>query len=159
MPAIRAMPSGSERSSRARRFARPALLGLAAVTAFLATDAFARLQPPPGPSLSRVRITGSDVVGLYPGGGRTLMLTLRNLNSRHAVVVRRIRVQAIASTKKQCLPGPGNLWIQQYAGPDVVVPAASTRMVTAQLGMSSTVPNGCQRAIFTLRYTADTWFR
>jgi hypothetical protein len=106
-----------------------------------------------------VQITSSGVVGLYPGGGRTLMLALHNLNARRAVQVRRIRVQSVASTKKHCLPAPGNLWIQQYAGPDVVIPAGSTRMVTVQLGLTSGAPDGCQRATFTLRYSADTWFR
>jgi hypothetical protein len=156
------MVCGSKPASRVRPLTRLALLALAASVGVLGgRSAFARWQPPgTGNSpAGTVRITGSDVVGLYPGAAKTLILSLRNVDRSHAALVRGIRVSDVATTNVRCLPAAGNLAIRQYAGPTLTIPAGGVRGVLVQLAMPGSVPDGCQRTTFTLRYSAETSVR
>jgi len=150
------MQAGSKPSSRAGWLTLPALLAL--VLTATALGQRSALTPVGRGTPGRVQITSSNVVGLYPGAQRTLMLSLRNLDMRHDVTVRAIRVSAIASTSLRCPAGPANLTIQQYGG-QLVIPRGSARMITVLLGMPATVTNACQRATFKLSYSAQTWFK
>jgi hypothetical protein len=107
------------------------------------------------PGASGVRITGKRVVGLYPSTRKELHLTLHNSNRRHSVLVDRLRVRDVGTTKKGCLPSPRNLAIRQYRGAPIRIPAGGARTVTVLLLMPNTVAQACQRAVFGLRFTAD----
>ena len=153
------MAAGSTASGRARRLVLLVLLALAATAAVLgARAAFAHWQPATtqGEASGRVRITSNRVVDLYPGARRKLILILRNRDRRHGVAVRRIRVRDIATTKRGCGPSRRNLRIRQFRGPVMRIPARGTRRAVVRLTMPYTVANACQRAVFTLRYTAQT---
>ena len=104
----------------------------------------------------RVGITSKRVVGLYPGARKRLVLTLRNRDKRNSVRVRRIRVRDVATTKRGCAPSRRNLRIRQYRGRAMTIPPRERRRVVLRVRMPYTVANGCQRATFRLRYTAQT---
>jgi hypothetical protein len=111
-------------------------------------------QPAPR-GAAGIQITGNRVVGLYPSTRKELHLTLHNSNQRHSVLVDRLRVRIVGTTKKGCLPSRRNLAIRQYRGVPIRIPPRGARTVTVLLFMPNTVANACQRAVFRLRYTAE----
>jgi hypothetical protein len=152
--AARSTPSG-----RARQLVLLVLLALSATAAVLAARAaFAHWQPATtrGEARGLVGIKSERVLDLYPGAQRKLILILRNRDRRHGVAVRRIRVRDIATTKRGCAPSRRNLRIRQFRGPVTRIPPRGTRRVVVRLTMPYTVANACQRAVFKLRYTAQT---
>ena len=126
-----------------------------------ARGAFARWQPAAatGQSSGRVLITSDPLAGLSPGVAKRLVLTLRNQDPWRRVTVRNVLVRDVATSNAKCLPAHGNLFYCQYSGPSFLLPAGATRQVTVIVGMPNTVGDACQRATFTLRYSAGTWFR
>jgi hypothetical protein len=102
-----------------------------------------------------VRITSKRVGSLYPGAKRTLILTLRNRNSKHGVEVRRVRVRTVGTTKRGCAPARRNLRIRQPRARMFRIRPRGVRRVTALLTMPNTVADACQGAVFKLRYSAQ----
>ena len=102
-----------------------------------------------------IRITGNRVRGLYPGVSKELILTLQSSDHRHSIVVRRVRVRDIATTNRGCAPTRRNLAIRQYKGAPIRIPPGQARRVTVLLVMPNTVSVACERAMFSLRYTAQ----
>jgi hypothetical protein len=153
------MTRGFEVRGRARRLTALALLTFAVSipAAVIAARAPARWQP----AVARrdghrsVRITSNRISGLYPGVRKTLTLTLHNF-SKHSVVVRRVRVRDLGTTKRGCAPSRRNLRIRQPPAHTFRIRAHGTRRVTAVLTMPNTVASACQRALFKLGYTAKT---
>jgi hypothetical protein len=102
-----------------------------------------------------VRITGNRVSGLYPGVSKELILTLQSSDHRHSILVRRVRVRDVATTNRGCAPTRRNLAIRQYKGAPIRIPPGQARRVTVLLVMPNTVSVACERAMFSLRYTAQ----
>jgi hypothetical protein len=102
-----------------------------------------------------VRITGNRISGLYPGVSKELILTLQSSDHRHSILVRRVRVRDIATTNRRCAPTRRNLAIRQYKGAPIRIPPRQARRVTVLLVMPNTVSVACERAMFSLRYTAE----
>ena len=105
----------------------------------------------------RVRITSNHINGLYPGAKRTLLLTLRNRDPKHAVRVQYVRVRDARTTKRGCAPTRRNLRIRQPRARFFTIRPRGVRRVKALLTMPSTVATACQGAVFHLRYRAATW--
>jgi hypothetical protein len=145
------MPLAGLVQSRVSRLAVLALLALP-----LCVGAAAGGWQPVSRGATGLRITGDRVVGLYPTTGKELHLTLRNSNRSHSVLVDRLRVRDVGTTKKGCLPSRRNLAIRQYRGAPIRIPPGGVRKVTVFLYMPNTVAQACQRAVFRLRYTAVT---
>lgn len=101
-----------------------------------------------------VRITGNRVVGLYPGMTKKLTLVLRS-ESRRSIVVRRVRVRDMATTKPGCAPSRRNLAVRRSKRAAFRIPPGGARRVIVLLSMPKTVSDACQRAVFRLRYTAQ----
>jgi len=154
------MPLAEQAWSRVSRIIVLALLALSLTgPAVLLGDrtASAGWQLVPSGSSPLVRITSNDdTTGLYPGVSKELILTLHNTDPKHGIVVRRVRVRDIATTKRGCAPTRRNLAIRQYKGAPLRIPPGRTRTVSALLSMPNTVSDACQRATFRLRYTART---
>lgn len=149
------MASRRGNRSRARLSALALLtfaLGFAAVV--IAGKAPAGWRPASARShaAGRVRVTGTTVRGLYPGAVKPLILTLRNSDSRHPVVVRGVRVRDAATTKRGCTASRRNLRIRQPRLRVFAIRPGRSRRVVASLTMPRTVANACQGAIFRLRY-------
>ena len=102
-----------------------------------------------------LRITSNQVVDLHPGVTKELNLTLRNSDSRHSIVVERLRVRDVATTNARCAPSRRNLAVRQYRGAPILIPPGGARSVTLLLSMPNTVADACQRAVFRLRYRAQ----
>ena len=141
-----------------RRLVLLVLLATAATAAVLSVrDASARWSAATrSESRGRVQITSRPVLDLYPGARKRLVLVLINRDAVRGVAVRRIRVRDVATTKRGCSPSQRNLSIHQYQGPVLTIRPHSTRRVGIRLTMPHTVADACQRAIFNLRYTAET---
>ena len=154
------MPLTEQVWSRVGRIIVLALLALSLTgPAVLLGDrtASAGWQLVPSGSSPLVRITSNRVTtGLYPGISKELILRLQNSDPKHGIVVRRVRVRDIATTKRGCAPTRRNLAIRQYKGSPLRIPPGRTRTVSALLSMPNTVSDACQRATFRLRYTAGT---
>jgi hypothetical protein len=154
------MARGFEVGSRAGRLTALALLTFAVSipAAVLAGRTPAGWQPGAARQEGHgsVPITSNRISGLYPGARKTLTLTLHNFDSRHGIVVRRVRVRDLGTTKRGCAPSRRNLRIHQPPARAFRIRARGTRRVTALLTMPNTVANACQRAVFTLGYTAKT---
>ncbi len=152
------MPLAEQAWSRVSRITVLALLALSltgpAVVLGERTGA-AGWELVPSRSSPLVRITSNRVLGLYPGMSKELTLTLRNSNTRHSIVVRRLRVRDIATTKPGCAPSVRNLAIRQYKGAPIRIARGRARSVTVLLSMPNTVSDACRRATFSLRYTAQ----
>jgi hypothetical protein len=146
------MPLAGLVQSRVIRFAVLALLALPLGIGAAAGS----WQPVPRGASSAVRITGNRVVGLYPSTRKELHLTLHNSNRSHNVLVDRLRVRDVGTTKKGCLPSRRNLAIRQYRRAPIRIPPGGARKVTVLLYMPNTVAQACQRAVFRLRYRAHT---
>jgi len=101
------------------------------------------------------RITGNRISGLYPGVSKELILTLQSSDHRHTILVRRVRVRDIATTNRGCAPTRRNLAIRQYRGAPIRIPPGQARSVTVLLVMPNTVSVACERAMFSLRYSAQ----
>jgi hypothetical protein len=150
---------GSKSTSRARHLALLAPLAVATAAVVLgARGGVVRWQPASARSDSngRVLITSNRVLGLYPGARKSLILTLHNRDTRRSVRIRRIGVRDVATTKRGCAASPRNLRISEYAGDVLTIPPGGGRSVALRMTMPYTVANACQRATFTLRYTAET---
>src|SRR5947208_11629505 len=65
-----------------------------------------------GRGAGALAITGNRIGGLYPGARRTLTLTLRNRDSKHAIDVRHVRVR-VRGTTRGCSASRRNLRIRQ----------------------------------------------
>jgi len=154
------MVRGLKVDSRARRLIALALLTFAAAipAGVIARRAGAGWLPASTSSRDSgaVRITSKRVGSLYPGARRVLILTLRNPNPRHGVEVKRVRVRNIGTTKRGCSPVRRNLRIRQPHARTVTIRPRGIRKVTAVLTMPNTVAGACQRAVFKLRYSAQT---
>ena len=99
------MPLGEQAWSRVSRIIVLALLALSltgpAVVLGDRTGA-AGWQLVPSGSSSLVRITSNhDTSGLYPGVSKELILRLQNSDPKHSIVVRRVRVRDVATTKQR----------------------------------------------------------
>jgi hypothetical protein len=151
------MPFSEQAWSRVSRIIVLALLALSLtgpVVVLGDRTGAAGWQLVPSGSSPLVRITSMRVPsGLYPGVSKELILKLQNSDPKHSIVVRRVRVRDIATTKKGCAPVRRNLAIRQYRGVPVRIPPGQTRTVSALLSMPNTVADACQRATFKLRYT------
>lgn len=149
-------------ASRLRNGSRARLTALALLTfcacstaAVLAAKAPAGWRPASARSHASgpVRVTSSRVRGLYPGAKKTLILTLRNSDRKHGVVVRRVRVVDAATTKRGCKASRRNLQIRQPTFRVFRLGPARRRRLAARLTMPNTVANACQGAVFRLRYS------
>ena len=151
------MPSGLEFRSGAGRISALALLMLA-VSGLAVGSAPGGWEPARASSegFGRVRITGDRVTGLYPGAKRTLTLTLHNSDSSDNVVVRRVRIRDIRTTKHGCAPSRRNLRIAQARAAELRIRAGGTRRLGVLLVMPNTVADACQQAVFRLRFKAET---
>ena len=144
--------------SRVSRLAVLALLALpllapAVVFGQRSGDDGWRLVPRRG-AAPLVLITSNELVDLQPGTTKELILTLRNTDSRHSVLVTRLRVRDVGTTKPGCAPSRQNLAVQRYSGAPILLPPRGARSVTLLLSMPNTVADACQHAVFRLRYTA-----
>src|ERR1700675_781221 len=144
------MASGPEVRSRASRLSALALLTIAvSVPAALFAD-----RAPAGWQLAYatnhgsgpVLISSNHISGFYPGVKRKVTLTLHNLDRRHGVVVRRVRVRDVRTTKRGCAPSRRNLRIRQNGLHDFRIRASGTRRISVVLTMPNTVANACQQA-------------
>jgi hypothetical protein len=153
------MASRLEVRSRASRLSVLALLTIAvSIPAALFAD-----RAPAGWQLAYVsshgsgpvRISSNHISGLYPGAKRKLTLTLHNFDRAHSVVVRRVRVREVRTTKRGCAPSRRNLRIRQSGLHDFRIRARGTRTITVVLTMPNTVADACQQARFKLRYRAQ----
>ena len=154
------MPPAAQLSSGASRIPVLALLVLPLMlpaAVFAERTRASEWQLVPTPSSQVVQITSDPVLGLYPGVSKKLILKLRNTARRHGVLVRRVGVRDVATTRVGCAASPRNLLIRQYRGAAFRIPPGGTRRVTVLLSMPNTVSNACQRAGFKLRYTAQAW--
>jgi hypothetical protein len=133
------------------------MFGACIPAALIVARAPARWQPASAGRYGsgRVRITSNRVSGLYPGARRTLILTLHNSVSRHAVVVRRLRVRDAATSKRGCAPSRRNLRIRYPKIGRLRIRPGRSRRVVALLTMPNTVAKACQRAVFRLRYSVQ----
>ena len=154
------MASGLEVRSRASRLSALALLTIAvSIPAALLAD-----RAPAGWQLAYatshgsgpVRISSNHIRGFYPGAKRNLTLTLHNLDRRHGVLVRRVRVRDVRTTKRGCAPSRRNLRIRQNGLHDFRIRAGGTGRITVVLTMPNTVANACQHAVFKLQYRVQT---
>jgi hypothetical protein len=157
------MASRLDVRSRASRLSALALLTIAvSIPAVLFAD-----RAPAGWQLAYVRSHGSGPVhissnhisGFYPGVTRKLTLTLHNLDRAHSVLVRRVRVRAVGTTRRGCAPSRRNLRIRQNSLHDFRIRARGTRTITVVLTMPNSVANACQRALFKLQYRAQIFRR
>jgi hypothetical protein len=154
------MARGRNDANRARRLIALALLaltvaipaGLVAGTAGAGWEAATTRSRASGV----VRITSNRIGGLHPGARRTLTLTLHNPDSKRRVVVRRVRVRDVGTTKRRCAASLRNLRIRQPRFQTFTVRPGGTRKVRALLTMPNTVADACQGAVFKLRYRAET---
>jgi len=152
------MPLAGIVSSRASWIHMLALLALPLTlpaAAFGETTGAGGWQLVPSRISPLVRITGNRVSGLYPGVSKELILTLQSSDHRNSIVVRRVRVRDIATTNRGCAPTRRNLAIRQYKGAPIRIPPGQARRVTVLLVMPNTVSVACERAMFSLRYTAQ----
>jgi hypothetical protein len=149
------MASRLESGSRARLFAL-ALLTFAACLAAVVVVAKAPAGWRPASAKSRghgpVRVKSNRVSGLYPGANKTLILTLRNSDRNHDVVVRRMRVRDAATTRRGCAPSSRNLGIRNPRFGAFRLGPGRSRHVRVRLTMPNTVATACQGAVFRLRY-------
>lgn len=104
---------------------------------------------------ARLRITSKPVLGLYPGATQKLTLMLSNRDHHRRVVVARLRVLNAKSSRQDCETSRRNLAIRQYAGPALLIRPRATRRAVVWLTMPNTVADACQKAVFTLRYSAE----
>jgi hypothetical protein len=128
--------------------------GVGSAAAVIAAKAPAGWRPASARSHASgpVRATSNRVGGLYPGAERTLILTLRNSDRKHSVVVRRVRVHDAATTKRGCAASRRNLRIRDPRFRAFRLRPGRSRRVAARLTMPNTVANACQGAMFRLRY-------
>lgn len=135
-----------------------ALLPLAAIAALAGVrNVSARWQQASARSVGspRVRITSNRVTGLYPGAIRKLVLTLHNRSHRR-LLIRRIRVRVVGTTKPGCKVSPRNLAIRQPSLRILRLRRGGTRRFTVRMTMPNSVADACQGAVFKLRYAAGT---
>ena len=132
-------------------------LAIALPVAFAARRASAGWLPATasGRSASALGITGNRIGGLYPGASRTLTLTLRNRDSKHAIDVRRVRVRDVGTTVRGCKASRRNLRLRQSRLKLVTIAPGGSYRVHALLTMPNSVANACQGAAFELRYSAQ----
>jgi len=152
------MPLAGIVSSRASWIYVLALLALALTlpaTAIGETTRAGGWQLVPSRTSPQVRITGNRISGLYPGVSKELILTLQSSDHRHSILVRRVRVRDMATTNRGCAPTRRNLAIRQYRGAPIRIPPGQARSVTVLLVMPNTVSVACERATFSLRYSAQ----
>src|SRR5580765_3628238 len=147
------------RMGRARRLTALALLAfvIALPVGLAARRASAGWLPATanGHGTGSLEIRSNRIRGLFPGAKRTLTLTLHNSDSKHALVVRRVRVRNVGTTKRSCRASRRNLWIRQPHMKTVTIGPRRSRKVHALLSMPNTVASACQGAAFKLRYTAQ----
>ena len=103
-----------------------------------------------------VQITSNRIVGLYPGARRELILTFHN-TKRKRMVVRNVRVLPDATDRRGCAPSRRNLRVGRYSGPPIGLPPRGRRSIKLFVRMPYSVADACQRAVFKVRYTADTF--
>jgi hypothetical protein len=104
-------------------------------------------------------VTSSRARGLYPGANKTLILTLRNSDRKHGIVVRRVRVHDAATTKRGCAPSRRNLRVRDPRFRAFRLQPGESRRVVTGLTMPGTVANACQGAVFRLGYRVLTGAR
>jgi hypothetical protein len=153
------MPLAALVSSRVSRIYVLALLALpltVPAAGFGARTGAGGWQVVPDKTSRLVRITDNRVTDLYPGVSKELILTLRNSDPKHGIVVRHVRVRDVATTNRGCTPTRRNLAIRQYKGAPIRIGPGLTRTVSVLLSMPNTVSDACQRVTFRLRYTART---
>jgi hypothetical protein len=157
------MASRLEVQSRASRLSALALLTIAvSIPAVLFAD-----RAPAGWQLAYVsshgsgpvRISSNHISGLYPGAKRKLTLTLHNLDRTHSVLVRRILVREVETTRRGCAASRRNLRIRQNGLHNFRIRAGGRRTITVVLTMPNTVATACQRARFKLEYRAQIFRR
>jgi hypothetical protein len=150
------MASRPTHGSRARLSALALLtFGVCSAAAVIAAKAPAGWRPASARSRpsGSVRVTSNRVGGLYPRAKKTLILTLRNSDRKHTVLVRRVRVHDAATTKRGCSPSRRNLRIRNPRFRAFRLSPGRSRRVAAGLTMPGTVANACQGAVFRLRYS------
>jgi hypothetical protein len=157
------MAGGLEIRSGARRVTALALLTclVCIPAAVVAARAPAGWQPVFSTSRSSaaLRITGSRVSGLFPGARRTLTLTLHNSDSNRILLVRRVRVRDLRTSKRGCKPTRRNLTIRRVRARAVELRPGRSRRVVVLLRMPNTVADACQQAVFQLHFVAATTYR
>jgi hypothetical protein len=157
------MARGRNVVGRARRLSALALLALAvAIPVGLAAKTAGagwQLATTSSRASGAVRITSNRIRGLYPGATRTLTLTLRNRDAKRRIVVQRVVVRDVRTTKHGCAPVRRNLRIRQPHMRPFAIPPRGTRTVRAVLTLPNTVASTCQGAVFNLRYRAVTGVR
>jgi hypothetical protein len=125
-------------------------LTAAAATAAVAVVGAAGATHAAAPSgAARTLVLTGDVMGLYPGSRRPLVLRVRNRN-RFAVRVVAGHV-TVRDANSRCRSA--NLRVSGFRG-SVRVQAFGTARLRLLVRMSPSAPNACQRAVFPLILTA-----
>ena len=157
------MASRLEVQSRASRLSALALLTIAvSISAVLFADrapASWQLAYVSSHGSGPVRISSNHISGLYPGAKRKLTLTLHNLDRTHSVLVRRVLVREVGTTRRGCAASRRNLRVRQSGLHNFRIRAGGTRRITVVLTMPNTVATACQRARFNLQYRAQIFPR
>jgi hypothetical protein len=101
-------------------------------------------------------VQATPVEGLYPGAVRKLKLTLTNPYT-FDLQMTAIRAELVATSNAGCAPVATNLEIAPYTGTlPVKVSADDSRAAgSVPLHMPNTVANDCQKAVFTIKLSAD----
>jgi len=103
-------------------------------------------------------VNGVTVSGLYPGGTKTLALSVTNPYT-FDIKVSDLSASLIAASRPGCAATSANLVVRPYQGPPalpLVVPKGAVQAAgVIPLFMPNTVANACQNGTFTLRLTAS----
>jgi hypothetical protein len=166
MPALPREPSGRQKGGGrlSGRFgpARGSLVAVTAVVVSLVLGVVAyagvvtgdvsepRSQARPGiRPVDRTRISG-HVVGLYPGGVRSLRVRIQN-TGRRPLTVRSIRA-IVRNPSASC--SAANVEVRPFHG-HLRLPPRGQRRVRLRIAMRPDAANACQRATFPLTYRAS----
>jgi hypothetical protein len=101
-------------------------------------------------------VQATPVEGLYPGAVRKLKLTMTNPYDFDLNVVG-LQADLVTTSNPGCEPIATNLEVQAYTGTFPVRVAAddSEDVGSVPLHMPNTVANECQKAVFTIKLSAD----
>jgi hypothetical protein len=110
----------------------------------------------PGSGTFAFTVSATPVEGLYPGAVRTLKLTFTN-PYKFDLQMTAIRADLESTSNPGCAPIAENLEIQTYTGtlPAQIPADDSSEAGTIPLHMPNSVANDCQKAVFSIKVTAD----
>jgi hypothetical protein len=99
-------------------------------------------------------ITAAPVTGLFPGGSRTIALTISNPENQDMRITS--IVGSVTGTSSAACSA-SNVSIGAWSAPSrgLVVPKKGTAPTSLQIRMDGNPPNACQNVTFTLRFTGQ----